>query len=82
MATPAPTTQPKQKAPPAEPMHALAVKRGADGRYYAVRLVVVGDKVVESKNVADNFTMEGLVLDGAIRFRQMLADVFNPLAKK
>lgn len=82
MANPAAQTQPKPKQAPAEPMHALAVKKGADGRYYAVRLVVMGDRVVESRNVADNFTLEGLMLDSTIRLRQLIGDVFNPLGIK
>lgn len=71
MAKPAPSPSPKQE----EARHALAIFKGADGRYYTERLMVVGDKVVERRTVADNFAIEGLLVDATIRLNQMLQDM-------
>lgn len=84
MPNPAPAAKSKAEAPKAvaRDMECLAVSRGRDGRYYTERVTIRGGVVVETKVVADNFGIEGLLLDGTIRFRQFVAETLNPLAVK
>lgn len=80
--TPAKTEAGAPQTVPVQPVEALAVRKDADGRYYAERVTLLGDKVVARKQVADNFTLEGLMLDATIRLRQLIGDTFNPLVKR
>lgn len=74
--------KPQTPQPPPETLSGLLVRKGADKRYYVERITVEGEKVTGRKVVADNFTFEGLALDGTVRFRQLLGEVFDPLVKR
>lgn len=82
MAKPQTQTPPKSEALPEPTLHGLIVRKGPDKRYYVERITVDGETVTSRKVVADNFLFESLCVDSTIRWRQLLADAFNPLVKR